>query len=108
MVNGLEGVIAAETVLSHTDSARGMMWVRGHALPGLVAHHGFEGMVALLWEGFAGTGLTRAGMAWAFGAARVAAFAGLASWLPQAQGRTLFEGVRLGLEADRARADSGW
>ena len=99
MANGLEGVVAAETVLSHTDSARGMMWVRGHDLPDLVAHHGFEGTVALLWEGFAGAGLTRAGMTAAFGAARVAAFAGLDRWLPQAQGRTLFEGVRLGLAA---------
>ncbi len=105
MVNGLEGVVAAETVLSHTDSARGMVWVRGHALPGLVAHHGFEGTVALLWEGFAGAGLTRAGMTGAFGAARVAAFAGLASWLPQAQGRTLFEGVRLGLASQPDTAE---
>ena len=62
MSGGLEGVIAAETVLSHTDAARGMVWVRGHDLPDLVANHGFEGTIALLWDGFAGDGLTRAGM----------------------------------------------
>ena len=75
MSGGLEGVIAAETVLSHTDPARGMVWVRGHDLPDLVARHGFEGTIALLWEGFAGDGLTRDGLTSAFGAARVAAFA---------------------------------
>jgi citrate synthase len=97
MSGGLEGVIAAETVLSHTDSARGMVWVRGHDLPDLVANHGFEGTIALLWEGFAGEGLTRAGLTASFGEARVAAFAGLDQWLDRTRGRTLFEGVRMGL-----------
>jgi citrate synthase len=99
MSGGLEGVIAAETVLSHTDPARGMVWVRGHDLPDLVARHGFEGTIALLWEGFAGDGLTRDCLASAFGAARVTAFARVGEWLPLARGRSLFEGVRLGLAA---------
>jgi citrate synthase len=94
MSGGLEGVIAAETVLSYTDAARAMVWVRGHDLPDLVANHGFEGTIALLWDGFAGSGLTGAGLTEAFGAARVAAFAGLPD-LPH--GRSLFEGVRLGI-----------
>jgi citrate synthase len=97
MSGGLDGVIAAETVLSHSDPALGMAWVRGHDLPSLVAHHGYEGTIALLWEGFAGDGLTRAGLTEAFGAARVAAFSGLDTWLGLARGRTLFEGMRLGL-----------
>jgi citrate synthase len=97
MSGGLEGVIAAETVLCHTDPARGMAWVRGHDLPELVAQHGFEGTVALLWEGFAGQGLTRSGLTEAFGAARIAAFSGLDGWLGLARGRSLAEGVRLGL-----------
>src|SRR3954469_14207485 len=97
MSGGLEGVVAAETVLSHTDSAAGMVWVRGHDLPDLVANHGFEGTVALLWEGFAEVGLSRTGVLDAFGQARVATFAELDSWLDRARGRTLFEGMRLGL-----------
>jgi citrate synthase len=97
MSGGLDGVIAAETVLSHSDPALGMAWVRGHDLPDLVAHHGYEGTIALLWEGFAGDGQTRAGLTEAFGAARVAAFSGLNTWLGLARGRTLFEGMRLGL-----------
>src|SRR3954454_14419763 len=101
MSDGLDGVVAAETVLSHADPARGMVWVRGHDLPDLVANHGFEGTVALLWEGFAGEGLSRAGLTEAFGAARAVAFASLGQWLGQARGRSLFEGVRLGLASMR-------
>ncbi|MGD0431389.1 MAG: citrate synthase [Acetobacteraceae bacterium] len=97
MSSGLEGVIVAETVLSHTDSERGMVWMRGHDLPGLVANHGFEGTVALLWDGFAGEALTRAALTEAFGAARVAAFAGLGGWLDRARDRPLLEGMRSGL-----------
>ena len=79
MDSGLEGVIAAETVLSHSDGERGILWVRGHALPELVAEHGYEGAVAVLWEGFAGNGLTRDGIRAELGAARGTAFARLAS-----------------------------
>jgi len=97
MTSGLEGVVAAETVLSHTDQKNGMVWVRGHDLPTLVARFGFEGTVAMLWDGFAGSGLSAAGIRSSFGAARAQAFAGLDQWLPRAAGRPLFEGVRLGL-----------
>jgi citrate synthase len=95
MSSGLDGVIAAETELSHTDRERGMIWVRGVALPDLVAQHGYEGTVALLWNGFAGEGLTRAGTAAALGAARVAAFAARDDWA----GRPLMQGMRLALAA---------
>jgi citrate synthase len=97
MSSGLEGVVAAETILSHTDQTNGMVWVRGHDLPDLVAHHGFEGTVALLWNGFAGDGLTRDGVLAALGKARTTAFAGLDQWLPAAAARPLFQGVRLAL-----------
>lgn len=92
--SGLAGVVAADTVLSHTDRERGMIWVRGVAIPDLVAR-GYEGTVALLWEGFAGDGLTRAGIQAELGAARVAAFAALGSWINAAATRSLAEGVRL-------------
>ena len=32
MAGGLDGVVAAETVLSHTDRTNGMVWVRGQAI----------------------------------------------------------------------------
>ena len=99
MQSGLDGVVAAETILSHTDSAGGMVWVRGRDLPTLVAEHGFEGTVALLWDGFAGSGLTRAGMADTLGAARLTAAATADGWLSLAAPRPLSEGMRLALAA---------
>jgi citrate synthase len=99
MSSGLEGVVAAETILSHTDQTNGMVWVRGHDLPTLVTDFGFEGTVALLWDGFAGVGLTRDSIRIALGATRAAAFSTLDRWLDRAAGRPLFEGVRIGLAA---------
>jgi citrate synthase len=104
MAKGMEGVIAAETILSHTDQANGMIWVRGVALPMLVSRHGFEGTVALLWDGFAGKDLSRAGLRDAFGQARIAAYEALPAWLPLAAGWPLFEGMRLALAAQPDRA----
>jgi len=106
MARGLDGVIAAETILSHTDQADGMVWVRGHDLPTLVARHGFEGTVALLWEGFAGEGLSQTGMSDALGRARLAACETLPVWLPQTAGRSLFDGVRIAIAAQPDSADA--
>ncbi|MGH7041293.1 MAG: citrate/2-methylcitrate synthase, partial [Acetobacteraceae bacterium] len=97
MSNGLEGVSVADTVLSLADPPTGRLWMRGVELPELVAHHGYEGTVALLWEGFAGNGLTRAGVQQILGAARAAAFARVERWLPAAAALPLAAGVRLGL-----------
>src|SRR5438874_15821 len=97
MDSGLAGLIAAETVLSHSDGARGILWVRGHTLAELVADFGYEGAVGLLWAGFAGDGLTREEMRARLGAGRVLAFARRDDWLGPASGRPLVEGVRLAL-----------
>jgi citrate synthase len=106
MANGLDGVVAAETVLSHSDRDSGMVWVRGHDLPTLVADYGFEGLVALLWDGFAGEGLTRAGVTASLGEARCAAYEGMAGWLAETAGRPLFEGVRIAMAAQPDGADA--
>lgn len=96
---GLEGIIAAETVLSYSDGAKGILWVRGFTLPELVAQFGYDGAVGLLWEGFAGDGLTRDETRRRLGAGRVAAFARLADWLPQARSRSFLESIKLALAA---------
>jgi citrate synthase len=98
MANGLEGVVAAETVLSHADGERGIIWVRGHTIPDLVAQ-GFEAAVALMWEGFAGENLTRGRMIEMFGSARALAFSRLGEWLPAAARREPLEATRLLLAA---------
>jgi citrate synthase len=74
MDSGLEGLIAAETVLSHSDGAQG-----------------------LLWEGFAGEALDREAIRARLGAGRAAAFEGLGLWLDRAAARPIVEGVRLAL-----------
>jgi citrate synthase len=99
MNNGLEGVIAAETVLSHADGESGAVWVRGHTIEKLAAAYGYEGAVAVMWEGFAGHGLTRAGIRETLSAARAAAFARSGEWLDCASRRPLVEGVRIALAA---------
>ena len=35
--DGLEGIVAAQTVLSHADGEHGIVWVRGHTIVDLVA-----------------------------------------------------------------------
>jgi citrate synthase len=95
MDSGLAGLVAAETVLSHADGPRGILWVRGHSLDELVADYGYDGAVGVLWEGFAGTGLTRAAMRARLGAGRLAAFARLGEWLDRAATRPMVEGMRL-------------
>src|SRR5579863_6934751 len=50
--DGLEGVIAAETVLSDVDGAAGRLIIRGHSLDEIAGHWTFEDAAALLWSGF--------------------------------------------------------
>lgn len=108
MSRGLEGIVVADTVLSRTDSANGRLWVRGVELPDLVARHGYEGTVALLWDGFVMPGLTAGGVTAMLGAGRRRAFARLDTWLPQAAQRPLEPAIRLALAMlpdDAAPAD---
>jgi citrate synthase len=99
MNSGLEGVIAADTVLSHVDGNDGTIWVRGHTIENLVRNHGFEGTVAVIWEGLAGEGLTRAHMQSEFALAREKAFARMDDWAGAASKRPLLEGMRIALAA---------
>src|SRR5271166_5544837 len=106
MQPGLEGVVAAETVLSIADPRRGMLWMRGVPVPELVADYGYEGTIALLWEGFAGDGLTHRGVYSALGEARLAAFAALPTWLDEAARRPMDAAVRSCLTRARRRQSS--
>ncbi len=51
---GLEGIPAAETVLSRVDGERGELIIAGERVGDLVRKTGFEGVIARLWSG--GTG----------------------------------------------------
>lgn len=50
--NGLEGVVAAHTVLSEVDGAAGRLVLRGHALDDIAGRWRYEEVLALLWQGF--------------------------------------------------------
>jgi citrate synthase len=97
MDSGLAGLIAAETVLSHSDGAQGILWVRGHTLAELVGGFGYEGAVALLWSEFVAERLDRETARARLGAARVEAFAASGDWLDRAAARPPVEGMRLAL-----------
>jgi citrate synthase len=99
VTSGLEGVVAAETVLSVTDGERGLIVVRGHRLEDLVEKLGYEGSIALLWEGFTGSGLTLAGVLDELGTARTTMFDRLDDWLDTAVRRPIVEGMRVCLAA---------
>ena len=49
---GLEGVVAARTVLSEVDGQAGRLIIRGRSLDDLAGHASFEDLTALLFGGF--------------------------------------------------------
>jgi len=75
--DGLEGVVAAETVLSDVDGLAGRLVIRGHSLDEIAGRWTFEEAVTLLWDGFFET--PPRNMQAALGAARVDAARELAA-----------------------------
>ena len=49
--NGLEGVVAAATRLSHVDGDAGELIIAGYRVDDLAAHATFEETTWLLWHG---------------------------------------------------------
>ena len=52
MSNGLDGVVAAETVLSHVDGSAGRLVIRGHDVEELASGMPYDAVIGLLWDGF--------------------------------------------------------
>ena len=78
---GLDGVSAAETVLSHVDGERGEFVIAGEHVADLAGKSSFEGVTARLWNGATGRSLSEANVRASLGAARERAFARLAKLL---------------------------
>jgi citrate synthase len=74
MENGLEDVVAAETVLSDVDGARGRLIIRGRSLDELVRGTRFEDVVGLLFGGFFADLPSDAALTRALGEARARVF----------------------------------
>jgi citrate synthase len=51
-VDGLEGVVAAETVLSEVDGEAGRLLIRGWPVESLASGWSYEGVMRCLWDGF--------------------------------------------------------
>ena len=56
---GLDGVPAAETVLSHVDGERGELIIAGDRVADLAGQTSFESVTARLWNGATGQPLDR-------------------------------------------------
>src|SRR3954467_7537580 len=50
VADGLENVVAAETVLSKVDGEAGVLILRGHYLQDIAGRHSFEWLTGLLWQ----------------------------------------------------------
>lgn len=74
MSDGLEGVIAADTVLSEVDGAAGRLVIRGRSLDELSGRTTFEAVARLLFDGFFDDLPDEAGLAAALGRARAEVF----------------------------------
>ena len=91
---GLDGVPAAETVLSHVDGERGELIIAGERVGDLAGKASFEGVTARLWSGATGTTHSEADLRASLGAARERVFARLPKLLPATQGLSIVDGFR--------------
>jgi citrate synthase len=95
VADGLENVVAAETVLSHVDGEAGALTLRGHFLQEVAGRQSFEWLTALLWQDFVSRPLDEPTLRRDLGAARVRAFAQVVDLLPIAGRLPPLAAVRL-------------
>ncbi len=101
---GLDGVPAAETVLSHVDGERGELIIAGERVGELARKTGFEGVTARLWSGGTGQPVGEAAVRAALGAGRERAFARLPELLGITRGLSIVDGFRAAIAGLRAEA----
>jgi citrate synthase len=94
---GLDGVPAAETVLSHVDGDRGQLIIAGKRVAELAGKSSFEHVTARLWNGATQRSLSEADVRASLGAARERAFARLPELLPATRGLSTVAGFRTAL-----------
>lgn len=99
MSAGLDGIVAAETVLSHVDGLAGRLVLRGLPVERAAASLDFEGVTSLLWQDFHPLGGKPHNLAAALGEARVEVAALLPALLPATVGLSDVEALRLMLAA---------
>lgn len=93
MNDGLENVVAAETVLSDVDGLAGRLVIRGLPLSALAGQVSYEHVLGLLWDGFF-PALPR-DLGRALGAARAKVFEATKDRLAAAAGLPPFDAMRM-------------
>ena len=99
---GLDGVPAAETVLSHVDGEKGELIIAGEFVGDLARSTSFEGATARLWSLATDVAHTEVEVRQTLGEARAHAFARLSQLLPAADGLSVVDGFRVGVAGLRA------
>ena len=95
--SGLDGVIVADTIMSEVDGEAGRLTVRGHALDELIATRGFEGVAALLWDGYGAGGGDEHAVREGLASARVKAYDRVPQLLDASRGLSPVEALRVGI-----------
>ncbi len=95
VADGLEHVVAAETVLSKVDGEAGVLILRGHYLPDIAGHRSFEWLTGVLWQDFVDRPLAEHTLRRDLGLARERAFNRLRELLPIAGRLPPLAAVRL-------------
>ena len=95
VVEGLENVVAAQTVLSKVDGEAGVLILRGHYLQEIAGRRSFEWLTSLLWQDFVPGVRDEPMLRRDLGAARVRAFDRVAGLLPVACALPPLAAVRL-------------
>jgi len=99
---GLDGIPAAETVLSHVDGEQGRLIIAGADVADLAGRSSFEEVTARLWSGATGREIGTAEVRASLGTARQRAFGRLPELLAASRGMSIVDGFRVGIAALRA------
>ncbi|AZO21259.1 citrate synthase/methylcitrate synthase [Mesorhizobium sp. M1E.F.Ca.ET.045.02.1.1] len=97
MANGLDDVVAADTVLSDVDGAGGHLTIRGHSLTELAGRWRFGQVVRLLFDGFFDRLPGDNELEKAIGKARVEVFERLQPMLGQLAPLDIYSAMRAGI-----------
>jgi len=97
MANGLDDVVAADTVLSDVDGAGGHLTIRGHSLMELAGHWRYGQVVRLLFDGFFDDLPGDVELEKAIGKARVEVFERLQPMLAQLARLDIYSAMRAGM-----------
>ena len=97
MANGLDDVVAADTVLSDVDGVGGHLTIRGHSLAELVGRWRYAQVVRLLFDGFFDDLPGDGELEKAIGEARVEVFERVKPMLAQLAPLDIYSGMRAGM-----------